>query len=139
MTQLADVVDGFIHADTQVNDDGTVDLTVKDIKIVERPGRIDFGGGELAPAGLESLPTTLRNETDEYGWWNLDAGTYLLEYNETLEGETPVFIQPRNAVTHRGAFHPTCYLTELSQMPFIVGSAGIHIKENARLSTLRLP
>jgi hypothetical protein len=137
MTDLVDAVTGIVHEPTQARDDGGVDLTVTAVHEVDRPGRVDFGGGELAPAGLEPHPRVRRNEDDDYGWWHLDAGTYLVEYNESLAGEA--LLQPRTEVVERGAGHPTLRVTDLPTVPLTVGGAGLRLKENARVSTLLPP
>ncbi len=135
---LADRIDGLLHEPTQVHDGG-VDLTAAAVSRVTVPARVDFGGGELTGADREPVETRLRNPDDDYGWWNLDAGTYLVEYNESLSGDGEVLLQTRDAVRERGAFHPTLRTTSLDPVPFVVGGAGLLLKENARLSTVSLP
>ncbi|MFB6167605.1 MAG: dCTP deaminase [Haloferacaceae archaeon] len=137
MSDLLDAVDGIVHEPTQARDDGGVDLTVTEVHEVERPGRVDFGGGELEPAGLEPHPRVWRDEDDDYEWWHLDAGTYLIEYNESLSGAA--LLQPRAEVVERGGSHPTLRVTELPTVPLTVGGAGLRLKENARVSTLLPP
>ncbi|MFB6128759.1 MAG: dCTP deaminase [Halorhabdus sp.] len=134
MSDLVDAVDGIVHEPTQVREDGGIDLTVAEIYTVESPGRIDFGGGELEPAGLEPHTRVWRDEDDDYQWWHLDAGTYLIEYNESLS--EPALLQPRTEILERGASHPTLRTAELPRVPLTVGGAGLRLKENARVSTL---
>ncbi len=132
---LADSVADLLHEPTQVHEDG-VDLTVATVHEVTVPGRIDFGGGELDPAGLEELAPSRRNPGDDYGWWNLDAGQYLVSYNERLRTDDPVVVRPRDALLERGASHPTLHTADLPRMPLSVGGAGLRVKQNARVSTL---
>ncbi|ACV10961.1 deoxycytidine triphosphate deaminase [Halorhabdus utahensis DSM 12940] len=134
MSELVDNVEGIVHEPTQVHEDGGVDLTVTEIYTVETPGRVDFGGGELQPANVAPHPRVWRNDDDDYQWWHLDAGTYLIEYNESLS-ETAL-LQPRSEIVERGASHPTLRIAELPRMPLTVGGAGLRLKENARVSTL---
>lgn len=134
VTDLANAVDGIVHEPTQVRDDGGIDLTVTEIYEVEAPGRVDFGGGELDPAELTPHDRVLRDEDDDYGWWQLDADTYIVEYNESLSGRA--LLQPRTEVLARGATHPTLRVTTLPRVPLTVGGAGLRIKENARVSAL---
>jgi hypothetical protein len=132
----AQVLDGIVHEPTQGGGRG-FDLTVAEVYDIGEPGRIDFGGGELEAAGIAPHPTEQRAPDDEYGWWHLDAGQYLLEYNETIAADDPVFaLQPRAALLDRGASHPTLNVTTLPRMPLSVGGAGLRLKENARVSTL---
>lgn len=128
-------VTGLLHEETQIHDHG-VDLTVTKVYEIEVPGRVDFGGGELEPARVHSHKRHWRNEDDDYQWWRLEAGQYLIEYNESLDSDGLVTVQPRLALVERGAFHPTLRSRELSRMPISVGGAGILLKENARVSTV---
>ena len=134
MSDLVDAVGGIVHEPTQVREDGGIDLTVTEIYEIQRPGRVDFGGGELAAAELDSHPRVWRHEDDDYQWWQLDAGTYLVEHNESLSGEA--VLQPRTELLERGASHPTLRVAELPTVPLTVGGAGLRLKENARISTL---
>lgn len=136
MSDLADAVDGLVHEPTQVHD-GVVDLTVAAVHEVTEPGDVDFGGGELADAETEPLAAERRDPDDDYGWWHLHHGTYLLEYNESLvpaDGDRLV-VQTRDAVLARGAYHPTLRLRSLERVPITVGD-GLRLKENARVSTV---
>jgi hypothetical protein len=134
MSDLVDAVEGIVHEPTQVRENGGIDLTVTEIYGIQSPGRVDFGGGELESAELDPHPRVWRDEDDEYQWWGLDSGTYLIEYNESLSG--PALLQPRPEVVERGGTHPTLRIEELPTVPLTVGGAGVYIKENARLSTL---
>lgn len=135
--EIETVVDGIVHADTQRHEAG-FDLTAAEIYDLTDPGRIDFGGGELDPATTDPVETTKRNPDDDYAWWHLDPGTYVLEYNEflTIDGDERLLIQPRDALLAQGVVHPTLATSELPKMPLTVGAAGARIKENARVSTL---
>jgi hypothetical protein len=136
--QLAEAVEGLLHADTQVTDHG-VELSVAEVFDHTGPGRVDFGGGELQPAAVEPRPTALRNPDDDYEWWELEPGTYLIEYNERLVDDGPYRLQTRDAVRQRGAFHPTLDVEALDRVPLHVGPGGLRLKENARVSTLLPP
>jgi len=138
MTALAEAVDGIVHEPTQVRD-GAVDLTVSEIYEVHGPGRVDFGGGELTEADLVPHSRIWRDEEDDYQWWHLEAGTYLLEYNESLSTDAlagEALLQPRTEILERGASHPSLRLDRLPRVPLTVGGAGIRLKENARVSRL---
>jgi len=135
LDELATRVEGIVHEETQRTDAG-LDLTVAEIYEIAAPGRVDFGGGELEAADLDPHERAWRDESDDYQWWHLDAGQYLLEYNESLSGEGRIPLQIRDAVRERGAGHPTLHVAELPRVPLSVGGAGLKIKENARVSTL---
>ena len=136
-TGLTAFVDGIVHEPTQAEGQG-VDLTVTEIYEITAPGRVDFGGGELESADSEPHPSAKRNPGDDYEWWTLDAGRYLIEYNETLSPPEDVFlvVQTRDELLTRGAFHPTRHTQELGRVPLSVGGAGLKLKENARVSTI---
>lgn len=135
MVAYADVLEGIVHEPTQ-SSECAFDLTAAAVYEVSEPGRVDFGGGELTEADLSLHPTTKRNPDDEYSWWHLEAGQYLLEYNESLAGDAVVHLQPRIALLERGASHPSLRLHHLPRVPLSVGGAGLQLKENARVSTL---
>ncbi|MFC6756949.1 MULTISPECIES: dCTP deaminase [Haloarcula] len=135
MSELSDYVTDIVHEPTQTQGTG-VDLTVAKIYEVVAPGRIDFGGGELEPATTVPHKSEKRDPDDDYEWWSLDAGQYLLEYNESLTGETTVTVQPRTELLERGATHPTLHVEALPRLPLTVGGAGLKLKANARVSTI---
>jgi deoxycytidine triphosphate deaminase len=137
MASLTDCVDDILHEPTQTEGRG-VDLTTAEVYEITAPGRVDFGGGELEAAAVEPHDSQFRNPDDDYEWWQLDAGTYLVSYNESLalpDGATAT-VQTRDALLARGAYHPTLRVEGLDRMPLTVGGAGLRLKENARVSTL---
>ena len=135
MSDLVDAVSGIVHEPTQTEGPG-LDLTVASVHEPTKPGQVNFGGGELAPAETTELDPAKRDPDDDYGWWDLDAGTYLVAHNERLEAEEPVMLAPRVELVERGAFHPTLRVAELPRVPRVVPDSGIGLKENARVSTL---
>ncbi|MFB6142379.1 MAG: dCTP deaminase [Halorientalis sp.] len=130
-------VEDLVHEPTQTDGRG-LDLTVADVQEVTEPGRVDFGGGELEPAETAPHPSSTRDPDDDYEWWDLSAGQYLLTYNETVAAPADValVVQVRDAVRERGAFHPTLRVADLGRVPLAVGGAGLRLKENARVSTV---
>lgn len=134
---LTQFVEDIVHEPTQTEDRG-LDLTVAEVYEVGTPGRVDFGGGELEAAERQPHERALRNPDDDYEWWYLDAGQYLIEYNETLDlpEDLTVEIQTREAVRERGAFHPMLSVKTLGHIPLSVGGAGLRLKENARVTTI---
>ena len=135
-TSIVDAVDNLVHEPTQVHDDG-VDLTVGAVYRVGEPGRLDFGGDELEDADLDPIPTTARNPDDRFEWWELAGGQYVVQYNEFLTGEATGVVQPRNELLARGGSHPTLRVSgHLPLLPLGVADGGLHLKENARISTI---
>ncbi|MDY6780921.1 MAG: dCTP deaminase [Halobacteria archaeon] len=143
MSDVTEYVTDVLHEETQVHEGG-VDLSLGEVYVVDEPGRVDFGGGELEDPELEEHPTRKRNPDDDYAWWNLESGTYLMEYNEGLEpGDADLRLQTRRELLERGASHPSLVLRPetydgLPRMCFTVSEGGIRIKENARVSTVSL-
>lgn len=134
MSDVTDRVEGLVHEPTQTTERG-VELTLAGVARVQEPGQVDFGDNELADPTLIEEVAERRDADDDYGWWHLDAGTYLVTYNESLDGDDPLRLAPRRAITTRGATHPTISVTTLDPIPLT--TAGIKLKENARISTLR--
>lgn len=135
-------IKNFIHKDTQTGED-RVYLTVKQIYFLDERGSLDFGGSELKLAERKPLLPKKRHPDDKYGWWSLNQGTYLIEFNEQIElkEEEIAILQPREELLHNCSFHPLRIITgeeKLSLMPLNVGYQGIDIKENAHISTLRV-
>ncbi|WP_277542708.1 dCTP deaminase/dUTPase family protein [Haloarcula laminariae] len=135
MSELSDYVTDIVHEPTQTEGKG-VDLTVAEVSEIVAPGRIDFGGGELEPATTVPHRSGKRDPDDDYEWWSLGAGQYLVEFNESLTGAATVTVQPRTELLERGATHPTVHVDELPRIPLSVGGAGLKLKENARVSTV---
>lgn len=129
----------IVHKDTQETENGFA-LTVNEIFEIKQPGRIDFGGGELEEPDLKPHKTTKRNKEDKYSWWELEQGQFLLEYNEELMDlqNNIAVIQSREELLEKGAFHPTLKVNKIPKIPLSVANNGIRIKENARVSNLRI-
>jgi hypothetical protein len=136
--ELTEYVEGIVHEDTQVSERG-LDLTVAEIHDIEQPGRVDFGGDELEAATTAPHESQKRNTDDDYEWWDLDAGQYLVEFNEQVQADEPLVLQTREEIRDRGAFHPTLFVREIERIPLSVPTGGLKLKENARISTLLSP
>jgi len=135
MSDYSEYVTDIVHEPTQTGGAG-FDLTVADVYEVVAPGRIDFGGGELEAAETVPHSRVKRDPDDDYEWWSLGAGQYLLAFNESLTGDATVTVQPRTELLERGATHPTLHVEALPRVPLSVGGAGLKLKENARVSTI---
>jgi hypothetical protein len=140
-------LDGLVHFDTQQSAarDG-LDLTAASMFAFTAPGRLDFGGDEEQPAERRRLDPEKHDPEDDYGWWDLEAGTYAVRFNEAVElasGQVALVV-PHERLLQAGAHHPVSGLRapreagEALEAVLSVGRAGLHIKENARLSTLLL-
>ena len=135
-------IKNFIHKDTQLGED-RVYLTVKQIYSLDKKGSLDFGGSELNLAERKPLLPKKKLTEDKYGCWNLNQSTYLVEFNEqiNLREKEIAILQPRKELLRNCSFHPLRIITpeeKLSFIPLNVGSQGIDIKQNARISILRI-
>lgn len=88
---LVVAVGDLLHRATQVHADG-IGLTVSDVSVVDGAGRVGFGGGELEPGRTGIHGTQRRRPDDDYEWWHLDGGTYLIEYNGSLSTDRPLLL-----------------------------------------------
>lgn len=142
--ELKNILQNIIHEPTQFPEDGNLAfLTVGRVGRLKHPGALDFGGSEYAETEIEWLEPEPQAEDDKYGWWNLEPGTYQVEFNEgiSLSENSGVLLQIWAQALKAGVTHPTAVITD-SVNPFStllhVGNAGVGIKENARLSEVRL-
>lgn len=131
---------GIVHLDTQRAAAG-LDLTAAALFRLTGPGSLDFGGSELEAAPREEVAPRRRSEEDDYGWWELEGGAYIVRYNESLaldDGQVGL-VFPLERLVSAGAHHPT-FLVDGSREPLetllMVGHAGCHLKENCRISRL---
>lgn len=137
---LAQQIDGLIHFDTQQAPDG-LDLTVDSVYRTTGHGQLDFGGSEFNAAPREVLTPVLDDPEDDYAWWTLEQGAYVVRYNEslTLEEGQRAHIFPLERTLLAGAHHGTFVLDD-DRRPLetllVVSHLGCRLKENCRLSRL---
>jgi deoxycytidine triphosphate deaminase len=135
-------VKGILSAKHQVHA-YSVDLTVKGIWGVDPIGRLDFGGGEYAPAGHVPVEAHRLRAEDNYEWWELERGCYFIEYNESLElGENEIaLLEPDPRTLRTGAAHASVFIrghAERLETLFDVNAKRLAVKQNARISRLRV-
>jgi hypothetical protein len=135
-------VGGMISPKHQVHG-YAVALSVKNVYAVDPTGQVDFGGGEYVAAGKLPVEPMRRNREDKYMWWELDRGSYFVEFNETLElaADEIAVLEPDERLIRAGAAHPPIYLRG-RVMPvetlMNVAALRIAIKQNARISRVRV-
>lgn len=138
-SQAQSFVESLIHAKTQLQGHH-IYLTVGHVARLSGSASFDFGGSEFSDCAKELLQPH-KPDPDDYGWWTLEPGTYLIEFNEDLDlpsGHVAV-LQPWGQTAANGLAHPTRVLTgrhRTISVPVTVRDVEIHIKENARLSEL---
>jgi deoxycytidine triphosphate deaminase len=133
---------GIIHPKYQVHG-FSVHLTVRRIFAIDPAGKLDFGGGEYAPAGrVELAPQQLRPE-DNYRWWDLGRESYFVECNEmlSLAADQMALIEPEDRLLRAGASHVPLFVRghlEPVELLLSVGVLQLRVKENARIARVRL-
>ena len=134
-------VSNMVHEQTQVKEH-CVDLTVKHIFHLTGKGAVDFGGSEHIIRPQKELPPQKKEPEDEYGWWYLTGGTYQIQFNESLElGGLVGIISPNSRLLNSGAYHAPRIITgnmTVVEIHMTLGSQGLDIKENARVSSLSI-
>lgn len=129
------LLENVIHSETQTGAKG-FDLTVDKIYEAENRGKLDFGGSEMEKCKIREIKPEKKKDGDKYGWWILDPGTYLMEYNEQLKRAHKALLQPHTRLTRNSASHPTKLVRELGLVPLYIEGEGLEIKENARVSRI---
>ncbi|MFB6264544.1 MAG: deoxycytidine triphosphate deaminase [Bradymonadaceae bacterium] len=141
-TETANRVEGIVHLDTQLARSG-VDLTVDAVYRLEGPGELDFGGSEFQSADRTEIDPVLRDEDDDYGWWELEEGEYVVRYNESLELPETEFavIRPLARLMRAGASHGSVTIEDDDgplEVLVEVGAGGSNWKENFRASRVQV-
>jgi hypothetical protein len=138
------VIRNYIHERKQLDEkSGSMILTAGRIGTLVGRGSLDFGGSEFAPSPTAWQEPVKASPDDKYGWWHLEPGSYLLEFNESivLEERERVLLQIWEEAARTGLAHPT-ELIVASREPLAtvmqVPTPGVDIKENARISRVLL-
>jgi len=142
--KLKEILTNIIHEPTQFHQElNLAYVTVSRIGKLQKRGSLDFGGSEYSKASVEWLSPEKKASDDKYGWWSLEGGSYRVEFNEgvNLPDDTGVLLQIWADAAKNGVTHPTEVITD-SREPLSaqihVSPPGIEIKENARLSEIRV-
>jgi hypothetical protein len=135
-------ISGILYPKFQIHG-FSVHLSARKIFAIEPTGQIDFGGNEYIPAGRIELPTHQLRQEDNYRWWELSRGCYFVQCNEGLNlgSDEIAMIEPEDRLLRAGAWHVPLYLRgHVSPVELLVevGAEKLRVKENARLSHVRL-
>lgn len=132
----------LIHEDTQRHK-LHLDLTAGEVHRFTGSGSLDFGGSEFKPAKNMVIEPEKQDPADDYGWWNLDEGTYRVQFNEKLQymEDALVALTPHEHALEAGVMADTVLvssenLSEHITYNFRVPEFGCRIKENARFASL---
>lgn len=120
-----------------------VELTAKGISSLNPTGEVDFGGSEFIPAQTAPIPTHQKHSQDRYQWWTLMHGGYTVEFNESIElaPDEIALLEPHERLLRTGASHAVHFLRgKISPLTTLlsVACARIQVKQNARISSLRV-
>jgi hypothetical protein len=129
-------VKNVVHEKTQVHKT-SIDLTVHKVYKIKNRGSLDFGGSEFKKSVLEEIPAEKKSDDDKYGWWKLEQGIYMVEFNEKLI-ENHAILQSIPRLIQTGSYLPMQIIEENNKIQSIltVGPKGVNIKENARIAAL---
>lgn len=120
-----------------------IELTAKQIFTLNPTGEVDFGGSEYVAAEPHPVHTHQKHSQDRYQWWMLMHGAYRLEFNEVVElaDDEIALLEPHERLLRAGAEHPAQFMRgKLNPLTTLlsVTCARVQIKQNARVSTLRV-
>lgn len=132
-----ELLEGTISKDHQVNARG-VHLTVAEVAPLHGRGDIDFGGSEMNPARGNPLEPVEHKPGDRYGWWRLEAGSYLVRFNEMLkDGAPPMLLASNERLLSCGcSLAVACVGPGELRTVLTVPQVGLRLKENARIGLL---
>ena len=120
-----------------------LNLSARQIYALDPSGQVDFGGTEYAPCGRTAVASLRKQREDKYEWWDLSRGCYILEFNEGLKlaDNEIAILEPDDRLLRAGATHSTTFLRgqgERLETLLVVGTMSIQIKQNARVSRVRI-
>jgi len=141
-TEAAARVAGMISPKHQVHG-YSIDLTAKQIYSLDPAGQVDFGGTEYSSSARVPVHSLRRNREDKYEWWDLGRGAYMVEFNESVALAPNEFaiLEPDERLVRCGASHGTTFLRgqgERLETLLFVGTLSVQIKQNARVSRIRI-
>ena len=139
------IVSRYIHEGKQFADDkSSAVLTVARVGRPQDRGALDVGGSEYAETNVVWIEPNKERPDDKHGWWRLAGGSYVVEFNERLsvsEYGGGVLLHVWAPALRAGVSHPSELITvdrDPVRTIVTVGSQGLAIKENARLSQVSL-
>lgn len=136
------LVQDYIHLETQLTPNG-IDLTVDEIHSFEGSGKLDFSNSEREIPESEKIEPEKKSEGDDYGWWELDSGSYKIVTNEVVDlpDNLVAFAYPRSSLLRMGCSIENGvwdggFKGKSSFLLLVENQEGVEIKENARVNHL---
>lgn len=136
------LIQDYIHFETQITPQG-FDLTVDKIEKYENGGQLDFSNSEREISDTKEIKPQKEEQSDEYGWWDLEQGVYKITMNEKVDipNNLAAFAFPRSSLLRMGctienAVWDSGYTGTGSFMLKVENSNGVKIKENARVNQI---
>ena len=132
-----ELLEGTVSKATQVDERG-VHLTIAEVMPMHGRGDVDFGGSEMRPAHANPLEPVERKPGDQFAWWRLEAGTYIIRFNEKLkEGAPPMLLVINDRLLSCGG-HVAVAMVGPGEIRTVlqVPQVGLRIKQNARIALL---
>ncbi|MFQ3308189.1 MAG: dUTP pyrophosphatase [Candidatus Nanohaloarchaea archaeon] len=136
------LIQNYVHLDTQLTPQG-FDLTAAEIHRYEDSGKLDFSNDEREVPESTPIQPEKKNQEDEYGWWELEQGTYKVVMNEKVDIPNNLvgYAYPRSSllrmgVTIENAVWDSGFTGTGSFKISVDNSEGVEIKENARLNQI---
>lgn len=136
------LIQDYVHLETQLTPQG-FDLTVQEIHEFNGSGKLDFSNDEREIPDSDPIEPEKKNSEDDYGWWQLEPGTYKVVMNEKVDipNDLVGYAFPRSSllrmgVTIENAVWDSGFTGTGSFKISVDNEEGVEIKENARLNQI---
>lgn len=136
------LIQNYVHLETQLTPQG-FDLTVDEIHEYQGAGKLDFSNDEREIPDSEPIRPEKEDPEDDYGWWNLEQGTYKVVMNEKVDipNNLAGYAFPRSSllrmgVTIENAVWDSGFTGTGSFKISVDNPEGVKIKENARVNQI---
>ncbi len=134
------LIQDYIDLDTQLTPNG-FDFTVNRVFRIDGEGKVDFSNSERDIPDYQEVSPQKKSGDDDYGWWQLEKGSYVFETNETVDIPSDLvgFAYPRSTLLRMGVsvqngVWDSGYTGKSRFLVVVHNSDGVEIKENARVN-----
>ena len=138
----AGLIQDYIDLKIQLAPQG-FDLTAGEIHEIEGSGKLDFSNSEREIPDSSKIEPVKKNRDDDYGWWELEQGSYKVVMNEKVDipEYLTAFAFPRSSLLRMGcsienAVWDAGFTGTGSFLLVVSNPEGVEIKENARVNQL---